>query len=108
MTHYHFSSDIYICSYYNSQHFLSIYQSSFKQLNPRRLENEHIKKLYSFSNEETGYGDIYDTQNEARENAGGREVLEGYGLFDLPVQQQPEISNDYMPWLKNIQATCTK
>ncbi len=29
-------------------------------------------------------------------------------LPNLPVQQQPEILNDYMPWLKNIKAACTK
>ena len=29
-------------------------------------------------------------------------------LPNLPIHQQPEILNDYMPWSKNIQATCVK
>ncbi|WP_369794262.1 transposase domain-containing protein [Lysinibacillus sp. A1] len=29
-------------------------------------------------------------------------------LPNLPIQQQPEILQDYMPWSKNIQATCSK
>ena len=29
-------------------------------------------------------------------------------LPNLPIYQQPEILNDYMPWSKNIQATCAK
>jgi len=29
-------------------------------------------------------------------------------LPNLPFHQQPEILNDYMPWSKNIQATCAK
>ncbi|EGQ18638.1 transposase IS66 [Sporosarcina newyorkensis 2681] len=29
-------------------------------------------------------------------------------LPNLPIHQQPEILNDYMPWSKNIQETCTK
>lgn len=29
-------------------------------------------------------------------------------LPNLPIQQQPEILEDYMPWSKNIQATCSK
>lgn len=29
-------------------------------------------------------------------------------LPNLPIYQQPELLNDYMPWSKNIQATCAK
>ena len=29
-------------------------------------------------------------------------------LPNLPIHQQPEILNNYMPWSKNIQATCAK
>jgi len=29
-------------------------------------------------------------------------------LPNLPIHQQPEILNDYMPWSKNIQVTCAK
>jgi len=29
-------------------------------------------------------------------------------LPNLPIQQQPEILQDYMPWSKNIHATCSK
>ncbi|MFD4492231.1 transposase [Lysinibacillus fusiformis] len=29
-------------------------------------------------------------------------------LPNLPIKQQPEILQDYMPWSKNIQATCSK
>ena len=27
-------------------------------------------------------------------------------LPNLPINQQPELLNDYMPWSKNIQANC--
>ena len=29
-------------------------------------------------------------------------------LPNLPIHQQPEILHNYMPWSKNIQATCAK
>ncbi|MFJ8461582.1 transposase domain-containing protein [Lysinibacillus xylanilyticus] len=29
-------------------------------------------------------------------------------LPNLPIHQEPEILNDYMPWSKNIQVTCAK
>lgn len=29
-------------------------------------------------------------------------------LPNLPIQLPPEILQDYMPWSKNIQATCSK
>ncbi|MDM5250080.1 transposase domain-containing protein [Lysinibacillus sp. G4S2] len=29
-------------------------------------------------------------------------------LPNLPIQQQPEILKNYMPWSKKIQATCAK
>lgn len=29
-------------------------------------------------------------------------------LPNLPINQQPELLNDYMPWSKNIQANCAK